>query len=177
MESAEAANREDRETDRRTADELRGIKRRLLLSNYGCSDGDSPEAFYYPFQDHFAHLGMEYEYLAADRAAAFGLRGGEGIRIRSVRPGSPAHEAGLRAGDAVLRVDGKPVRPSGLKGRRLVGERWVNRAEIPDYVAAFLPGDRAEFEVAYTEAARKAAVRVGCRVCGEKCPFSVPAMR
>ena len=172
---AEAANREDYGDNRRLSTELWWVKLQLLLSNYGCSDGNSPEKFYYPFQDHFAYLGVEYEYLGKDDAGTHGLQEREGIRLKQVHPGTPAHEAGLRAGDIILRVNGEPVKPSGLRGRVRHAGRWVDRALIPDYVTAFLPGERARLDVADREAVRKVSVRFGCRVCGEKCPFSSPA--
>jgi len=57
---------------------------------------------------------------------------GAGAQVGSVTAGSPAAEAGLREGDLVTKVDGKPVSdPDG----------------VADAVAARSPGDRIEVQV------------------------------
>jgi len=42
----------------------------------------------------------------------------EGVVISSVRPGTPAEEAGLKTGDTIISIDGKPIKT----GDELVGE-------------------------------------------------------
>lgn len=49
--------------------------------------------------------------VTGDLAAALGIPENRGEFIQAVQPGTPAAEAGLRAGDVVLRVDGKDVTP------------------------------------------------------------------
>lgn len=39
-----------------------------------------------------------------------GAPGQTGVRVASVQPGSPAHEVGLRAGDVIVSLDGRPAR-------------------------------------------------------------------
>ncbi len=54
-------------------------------------------------------LGVRIQPVTPDIAEGFGLEGTEGALVAAVEPGSPADEAGLRAGDVVLSWDGKPV--------------------------------------------------------------------
>ncbi len=59
-------------------------------------------------------LGVYIEPLAPDLAKELGVK--EGVGIREVIENSPAASAGLKAGDVVLEVDGKPVKePANLQ--------------------------------------------------------------
>jgi serine protease Do len=58
-------------------------------------------------------LGVSVEELGDQLAEYFGVKGGEGLLVRSVKKGSPADEAGLRAGDVIVKVDGEAVADSG----------------------------------------------------------------
>jgi len=53
------------------------------------------------------YTGLEVEEPPAPEAGAH--RGNRGVRVAAVEPGSPAQEAGLKAGDRVLTVDGQSV--------------------------------------------------------------------
>lgn len=57
-------------------------------------------------------LGVEPQDITPDLMRAFGLRKQEGIVIAGVLRGSPAHQAGLRVGDILLELDGRPLRDS-----------------------------------------------------------------
>lgn len=52
-------------------------------------------------------LGVDAEALEGQLAAYFGVK--QGVLVRSVTAGSPAEKAGLKAGDVILRVDGREV--------------------------------------------------------------------
>lgn len=54
-------------------------------------------------------LGVEVQEINQDLAASFGLTAPRGVIIASVVPGGPADRAGLRAGDVLLSVDGRPI--------------------------------------------------------------------
>jgi Do/DeqQ family serine protease len=54
-------------------------------------------------------LGIGVQDLTPDLAKALGLERSGGAVIAQVQPGSPAAKAGLRAGDVITAVDGKPV--------------------------------------------------------------------
>lgn len=56
------------------------------------------------------HLGVALQEITPDLAESMRLGSAEGALIAQVQPGSPADRAGLRAGDIVVAIDGKPIR-------------------------------------------------------------------
>lgn len=54
-------------------------------------------------------LGIGAEDLTGQLGSYFGAPDGAGILVREVRPGMAAEKAGLKAGDVIIKVDGKPV--------------------------------------------------------------------
>ncbi|MGA9755033.1 MAG: DegQ family serine endoprotease [Desulfobaccales bacterium] len=56
-----------------------------------------------------APLGLEVQNLNPNLASQFRLRDNKGVVVIQVAPGSPAADAGLRAGDLILEVDGVAV--------------------------------------------------------------------
>lgn len=54
-------------------------------------------------------LGISAEDVSGQLGTYFGAPDGTGILVREVRPGMAAEKAGLKAGDVIIKVDGKPV--------------------------------------------------------------------
>jgi hypothetical protein len=96
-------------------------------------------------------LGVQVTDLHPEYAAARGFAGERGILVFAALPGSPARRAGLRAGDIILAVDGRPLfwfasmvalvkaRPPGAVVEVLYqrdGERHRARVELGDLEAA-----------------------------------------
>jgi serine protease Do len=55
-------------------------------------------------------LGISAEDLSGQLGAYFGAPEDAGILVREVRPGTPAEKAGLKAGDVIVQLEGKPVK-------------------------------------------------------------------
>ncbi len=77
-------------------------------------------------------VGIEPMALTPELAETFGLKATEGVLITGVLQNGPAAKAGLRPGDLLLKVAGRPVTTVG---------------EVLTQVAALTPGQRATFEV------------------------------
>ena len=56
-----------------------------------------------------AWLGLRLQAVDADTAKSLGLDRPQGVLAAAVYPGGPAEQAGIKAGDIILTVDGKPV--------------------------------------------------------------------
>jgi serine protease Do len=76
-----------REIGRRIPDAMEGMREGMLTNR--------------------ARLGASVQAVSGDLAAYFGVK--TGLLVSSVTPDSPAGKAGLRAGDVITAVDGKPV--------------------------------------------------------------------
>jgi S1-C subfamily serine protease len=83
-------------------------------------DFDNAFAFSMPNQDfmlamppvdaRMPSLGINAEDLSGQLGSYFGAPDGTGTLIREVRSGTAADKAGLKAGDVIVKVDGKPIR-------------------------------------------------------------------
>jgi Do/DeqQ family serine protease len=72
-------------------------------------------------------LGVGIQPLTPELAKSFGLGADEGILVNQVMPKSPAEAAGLKTGDLILTVDGKPVKdPRQLQ--RIVAEAEIGKS-------------------------------------------------
>jgi serine protease Do len=55
-------------------------------------------------------LGINAEDLTGQLGSYFGAPNNAGVLVREVRPGTPAEKAGLKAGDVIIKIEGKEVR-------------------------------------------------------------------
>lgn len=89
-------------------------------------------------------VGVATQTLTPELAYHFALREKQGVLIRAVEPGSPAAAAGLRRGDVIVSLDGKPLQSS---EEYLQWERaYTNGAKMRLRVSR----DRQEIEVTVT---------------------------
>jgi len=62
-----------------------------------------------PLDSRMPSLGINAEDLSGQLGGYFGAPDGAGILVREVRSGTAADKAGLKAGDVIVKVDGKPI--------------------------------------------------------------------
>ena len=91
-------------------------------------------------------LGLHAVETTAQLRTALGVDAPDGALVMDVAPKSPADKAGLRAGDVMTRVDGKPVGDAG---------------EILNAVGDRKPGDTVQVEFVRDRTPRTAAVVLG----------------
>jgi serine protease Do len=91
-------------------------------------------------------LGVGIQEVTQPLAGSFGMKTATGALVTQVEKGSPAEAAGLKAGDVVLKLDGKAIERSGELARR---------------IAETKPGTRATLELWREGAAKEVAVTVG----------------
>ena len=91
-------------------------------------------------------IGVAIQEVSQSLAQSFGLDRPRGALVASVDKDGPAAKAGIKPGDVLLGVNGKPVERS---------------SELPPIVAAVKPGTQATFEVWRDGAKRNIQVRVG----------------
>ncbi|KWN15948.1 peptidase [Burkholderia territorii] len=75
-------------------------------------------------------LGVAVQEVSQALARSFGLPSSDGALITTVEPDGPAAHAGLRAGDVVLAVDGKPVAESADLLGAIAGMRGGRQADL-----------------------------------------------
>jgi serine protease Do len=88
-------------------------------------------------------LGVEIDNLDRVTAEALGLEKTQGVLIQKVRPGGAADKAGVKQGDVVLEVEGKPVR---------------NVVELKSQIGETPPGTRVDLLVVRGEEQRHIGV-------------------
>jgi C-terminal processing protease CtpA/Prc len=86
-------------------------------------------------------LGIHYIEIEGQLADYFGLAADTGVLVTSVQEDGPAAKAGIRAGDVVLELDGRPVRDGGSLRKE------VRRVEGGGPVAVKLQRDRKPLDV------------------------------
>jgi serine protease DegQ len=75
-------------------------------------------------------LGVQMEEIAPERAKQLGLPDQTGALVAAVVPGGPAERAGLRAGDVVRIIHGKPIADSGTLLREITALAPGQTAEL-----------------------------------------------
>jgi len=91
-------------------------------------------------------IGITIQEISQPLAESFGLKKPDGALVSSVEKGSPAEQAGIEAGDVILKIDGKEVARS---------------IDLSSRVADLKPGARAKLEVWRKGAPRDITVTVG----------------
>ena len=86
--------------------------------------------------------------MTAELAESFGLADASGALISGVQRGSPADAAGIRPGDILQAVGGKPVK---------------DPQAMLDLIAALQPGDNVSFKLRRKKSAYDTEIRIGKR--------------
>ncbi len=90
-------------------------------------------------------IGVQIQEVNAQFADAFGLDRPRGALVGQVIEGGPAEKAGIKTGDVILSVDGKPVERS---------------TQLPSVISSIKPGESAKLEVWRDRTARTVNVKV-----------------
>ena len=93
-------------------------------------------------------IGVEPSDLSPELSETFGIKGGQGVIITGVLQSGPAAKAGIRPGDLITSVAGKPV---------------SNVSELLSNVAALKPGTAAPFSVLRRDTKVEISVTPGVR--------------
>jgi serine protease Do len=91
-------------------------------------------------------IGVQIQPMSAESAESFGLDRPRGALVAEVTEGEAADKAGIKPGDIILGVGGKPV---------------ASEVLLPSMVAAIKPGTTTEFEVWRDGKSRTLTVKVG----------------
>jgi hypothetical protein len=169
LQAQEVASREGLDRALRLRSELRTTRLALLRTAV-----PSAEGVVYPNEGHFAFMGVVFDSLKKDASERLGLSEGEGIVLRRIDVGTPAHESDLNHGDVITRVDGVPVRSSGVRTSRNLAGPWEEHAPLPNFLVERLPGERVRIEYARGEERRQVEIELRCRACPGACPFFTP---
>lgn len=93
-------------------------------------------------------IGVEVQDMTPELAESFGVKPGEGALIAGVMRGSPADKAGIRPGDVLLTVGGKPVKDAQV---------------MLDLIAALTPGETARFGLSREGRPLEVSITIGRR--------------
>jgi serine protease Do len=83
--------------------------RRIEIPPIEMPDIDLPDIPFLGSVPSSSRLGVSVENLGDQLGEYFGVKSGDGVLVRSVKKGSPAENAGLRAGDVIVKVDGERI--------------------------------------------------------------------
>ena len=93
-------------------------------------------------------IGVEAQEITQELAESFGLPDSNGALIAGVQRGSPADAGGVKPGDILLAVDGKPVKDPQV---------------MLDLIASLKPGETIAFKLRRQKTLVDAAIRIGKR--------------
>jgi len=108
-------------------------------------------------------LGIEGSNITPAIAQTIGLQEAIGFLIFSVEPGSPAEFAGLRGGDMVLTIEGRPVVVGGDVITAVDNMRIQDAQDIEARLAQKTVGDFVEFTVLRDNSTLDLEVQLGAR--------------
>ena len=107
----------------------------------------SVEALREEGEPEYAYIGVTSQPLYPQLAERLDLDLDAGSLIARVVPGSPADEAGLRAGDEEVRFQGQRVTTGGDVILSIDGERVVAESDLPRLISGHAPGDEITLEI------------------------------
>jgi serine protease Do len=126
--------------------------------------------------------GMMIENLTPQLGEFFGTKGGSGVLVRSVEKGSRAEQAGLRAGDVIVKIDGSKVNDSS-DFTRLLRARSSSKAELTilrdkreQQVTLSLPEPKHTGSVNQSEVCRELDGDSACAEVSDEVASAMPAM-
>ncbi|MDR2709756.1 MAG: DegQ family serine endoprotease [Burkholderiales bacterium] len=90
-------------------------------------------------------IGVIIQEVGKDVAEAFGLKSSTGALVNSVEKDGPADKAGVKAGDIILKVDGREVR---------------NSSELPRIITMLKPGSKTELTLWRDSATKNVSVTI-----------------
>jgi serine protease Do len=130
----------------------------ILLSVVGAS-------FYYVYATDTREpwLGIEGSNVTPAIAQTLGLRGTIGFLIFSVEPGSPAEAAGLRGGDRVMTIEGRPIVVGGDVITAVDDIQIQDAQDIEAQLAQKTVGDVVEFTILRDDSTLDFEVQLGAR--------------
>jgi serine protease Do len=108
-------------------------------------------------------LGIEGNNVTPAIAQTIGLQESIGFLIFSVEPGSPAELAGLRGGDMVMTIEGRPVVVGGDVITAVDNIRIQDAQDIEARLAQKTVGDFVEFTVLRDDSTLDFEVQLGAR--------------
>ena len=107
------------------------------------------------------YLGVEMQTIDEEVAKSFNLPAEKGVLITSVRPGSPADEAGLRGGSTSVIVEGNSYVIGGDVVTKADGRAVDSADELREIVTSKEPGDTLRLEVKREDDSETVNVELG----------------
>jgi len=126
--------------------------------------------------------GMMIENLTPQLAEFFGAKGGSGVLVRSVEKGSRAEQAGLRAGDVIVKINGSTVNDCS-DFTRLLRARTSTKAALTilrdkreQQVTITMPEPKRTGSVNQSEACEDLEAEAACAEIRDEVASAVPVM-